>query len=399
MKKTFLLQCLFGVVLLVGAGLAVVLLWTFRPQPATVERVVPIPTVEVMVVEPGPVTLQVRSQGNVVAQRSSRLAGEMAGVVDWIDPRLVEGGFFRENEIMVRQESSTYETAVVRAESEVAGMSLRVAEEEARAAQARREWVEMGNGGEASQLVLRQLHLEREMAALESARAMLAEAEADLKRTRIRAPYDLLVRERLVNVGEYLSPGSPVAEVFGVDQVEVRFPVTPLDAALLPSPVFTVEGVAELVIPVRLEGESGGRLENWEGRLVRYAGTVDARSRQQFLVAEIDDPYRLHVEDQGSAPLPIGTFVQVYLEGREVPGAVVLPRAAMEGNDAVYVVDDQDRLRRREVEVARLGREEVVVTAGLNRGDKVCITPLEIMADGLRVRVADVVVHESDPDS
>jgi multidrug efflux pump subunit AcrA (membrane-fusion protein) len=60
----------------------------------------------------------------------------------------------------------------------------------------------------------------------------------------------------------------------------------------------------------------------------------------------------------------------------------------MRGDDQVLVVDDEERLRFRPVEVVRADRDSVVIGGGLQVGERVAVSPLEAAVDGMRVRVA-----------
>ena len=84
--------------------------------------------------------------------------------------------------------------------------------------------------------------------------------------------------------------------------------------------------------------------------------------------------------------MPIGMFVEAEIGGYVAQDAVVLPRAALREKNRVLVVDDDDRLRYRDVELVRIVRDEAVVNGGLSVGERVCISPLEAVVDGMKVR-------------
>ena len=60
-----------------------------------------------------------------------------------------------------------------------------------------------------------------------------------------------------------------------------------------------------------------------------------------------------------------------------------------DGVEASEVVDAEDQIRFRDVEVLRTERENVILGAGLAEGDRVCTSPLEAVINGMRVRVLD----------
>jgi hypothetical protein len=98
------------------------------------------------------------------------------------------------------------------------------------------------------------------------------------------------------------------------------------------------------------------------------------------VIIRVDKPYAKR------PPLAIGLFVTVEIEGRHLPKAAVIPRPALHENDVVWVVDEENRLRFRKVDVARVQGNEVVVEAGLKDGERVVITPLKAVTHGMAVR-------------
>jgi len=79
--------------------------------------------------------------------------------------------------------------------------------------------------------------------------------------------------------------------------------------------------------------------------------------------------------------------VVVHIEGREIAEGAVIPRAALHQGDIVWVVSEDSRLQFRQVEVGRIQGDEVLVTGGLDDGERLVITPLKAVTDGMTVRL------------
>ncbi len=144
-------------------------------------------------------------------------------------------------------------------------------------------------------------------------------------------------------------------------------------------------------LPVVLRAEFAGRKHTWHGRVVRTEGEIDPRSRAVNVVVRVEQPY---AEDP---PLAVGLFVSAEILGRRLENAIVLPRSALrEGRDAdqVLVVDDEDRIRFRTVEVLRAQRGRVVLGSGLAAGERVAVSPLATAVEGMKVRV---VADDNEP--
>jgi multidrug efflux pump subunit AcrA (membrane-fusion protein) len=137
-----------------------------------------------------------------------------------------------------------------------------------------------------------------------------------------------------------------------------------------------------------LRARLGGQQHEWEGRIVRTEGEIDTRTRMLNAVARVDDPYA-RSQDWSRPPLAIGLFVDAEIEGRKVKQVHVAPRAALRLDQRLMVVDRDHRLRFRTVAILRLEGDHVVFGDGLEAGDRVSISPLEIAVEGMEVRLAE----------
>jgi RND family efflux transporter MFP subunit len=372
-------------ILTVGALIAVVMIKSRAPVPTrpTVEYA---PLVRVVEVQPQELRLMVHTQGTVKARTETNLVAEVAGTIVKVFRGFAAGGFFEEGDVLAEIDASDYRVAVATAEGTVAQARVRLETEQAQGEVAREEWSQLGTGGD-SPLATRELQLQEAQAALAAAEAMLEKARRDLARTRIRAPFAGRIRTKLADLGEYVAPGVPVADVYSVDFAEVRLPVPDADLAFLDLPVDYRGAAAQEPGPeVVLYADFAGRRHSWNGRIVRVEGEIDRVSRMVNVVAQVEDPYGKHNGDD-PLPLAVGMFVEAEIVGSLVANAITVPRTALRGG-SVLIVDEEDRLRFRDVDVLRVERGYAVVVGGLNAGDRVCVSTLEAVSDGMKVRPA-----------
>ena len=358
------------------------------PDPLKRERVFLPPLVRAMDVEKRDLQLTVRTHGTVVPRAEGLLAPEVSGRILEVSPSLVSGGFFEKDEILAVLDPIDYELAVVRAEAQVAQAEARLDREEAEAEVARAEWEWLGTG-EPSPLLLREPQLAEAKAMVASAEAALQQANHDLRRTKIRAPYSGRVMEMLVDVGEYVNRGAPLARMYATDYAEIRIPIPDEKIAYIDLPLFEHTDAEQAPGPkAKLRTRFAGKDLEWEGTIVRTEGEIDPKSRMVTAVARVDDPYGRH-DDASRPPLSVGLFLEVEIEGESVSGVVEIPRSAMRGRSTVYVIDDDGRLSFREVEVLKAGVETIVIRSGLEEGDRVCLSALDAATDGMKVRTGD----------
>jgi len=207
-------------VLIAGVITALLLGWLRREVEMKPPEAL-VPLVRVLEVHKQDLQLTVHTQGAVQPRTETSLVPEVSGRVIRISPDLVPGGFYDESDLLLSIDPVDYELARVRARGELAQAELRLAEEEAEAAVAREEWEELGQG-EASPLTLREPQLAEARALLESARAVLRQADRDVERTKIRAPFTGRVRDEQVDVGQFVNRGAPVATLYAIDYAEIR---------------------------------------------------------------------------------------------------------------------------------------------------------------------------------
>jgi RND family efflux transporter MFP subunit len=356
--------------LLLGAAGAFLLIHS-RSAPETRLPTVVVPLVRVLEVQPADLQLTVASQGSVQPRVESVLAAEVSGRIVEVSPAFVAGGRFDRGDLLLRLEDLDFRQAVVQAESALARSRLALERERAEAEVALREWEELGRG-EASPLTRREPQLADAEAAVRAAEAALARARRDLGRATVRAPYAGRLRDKHVDLGQFVNRGTPLARIYGVDAVEIPLPVPDEELAFLELPRGG-SGPA-----VRLSADFGGTTRHWSGRIVRTAGAIDPATRMLPLIARVD----------GAPELTPGLFVQAKIEGITTEGVVALPREVLRDDGRLLVVDDEDRLRFREVEILRLTDREVLVRSGLAAGERVCASPLVAVSDGMQVRSA-----------
>ena len=386
------------IVVLAGGGAAFLVM--NRPDAEQREVRPPVLFVQTLVAEPRTERFRVRAQGTVGPRVETTLVSEVSGQVVARDPSFVAGGFFRRGQVLLEIDPRNYRAEVARSEAMVAQARTAIARELVLAGLPADEWQRLRNlsvdDEEMEQLALRKPGLAQALAELESASAMLEKARGDLERTRIRAPYDGLVRQRLADIGQFVNAGTPLAETFAVDRAEVRLPLKQNDLPFLELPPPGAEQDPADAPRVELSADLGGQRHQWTGRLVRTEGVFDPRSQVLYGVVEVDDPYGLDAEGTAStAPLRMGTFVSALLEGRLAENVIRLPRHTLRPGDRIWVVAPDETIEPRDVSVLRRDEEWVWVDAGLEAGARVTTTPVANPVAGTPVRLTEDLDREA----
>lgn len=342
--------------------------------------------VEVLPIVTESLVFTVESQGTVRPRTVTTLVAEVSGKITSVSPNYVVGGFFHKGDVLLQIDPSDYQTAVKRAEANLAGRKAQLAQEQARVEQATRDWQNLGRDSTPSDLVLRKPQLAEAQANVDAAEADLQKAERDLYRTRIRVPYDGLVKEKAADIGQFVSLGTRLGVTFAIDVAEVRLPLVSSDLIYLNLPSATGSENTELP-RVRLLADSGNTSKEWQGRIIRTEGVVDERSRVIYAVAEIKDPYGVLGESREN-PLPVGTFVHAVIDGIYGENLAVLPRHVLRYDNTVLVADMDKKLQIRSVDVARSTPYYVYIKSGIEDGDRVITTAIGAAIPGTRLAIS-----------
>ena len=358
-------------------GAATLLATSQRLEPTQPD---PIPTVvRALTVHPKTVGMMVHAQGAVSPRTETNLVPEVSGTVVWVSPNLVSGGYFEYGELLLKVDNRDYQNLVERAEA-----SISRAEAEDQLAQFNlTRSIELE-----AQKLISQADLESAVrsadvaeAVLQDARVILEQAKRDLERTEIHAPFTGLVRSERVDTGQFVSRGESVASIYGSDYVEVRLPIADSQLAYLNVPLTQRGELKEIDAPMTtLSANFAGTEQKWFGRIVRTEAEIDAMSRMVHAVARIRAG-----EDGNNMSPPVGLFVQADIEGRLVDNVFVLPRSALRNDSQVLIIDTDNRLQYRTVEILRIYRDEIYITNGLNGGEVVCLSPLQTVVNGMLV--------------
>jgi RND family efflux transporter MFP subunit len=373
MIRTFVIPLIIVVVFIFGAMTLMATAPVLEPAAQT-----PIPTtVRIREVQAESVQLKVHSQGSVMPSTESQLIPEVSGRITWMSPKLVAGGFFEKGELLAQVDKSDYQNMkdrakanLVRAEAEQQHASfeyqrLKSLEERQLAARS-----QMENS-------LRALRVAE--ATLQDAKVSFEQAQQDIARTELRSPFTGLVRSENVDIGQFVSRGSPIATLYASDLVEVRLPIADRQLAFLNlPPMMRGELPAEMQPDVILRTEYAGQQLTWKGKIVRTEAEIDMSSRMVQLVARVPS-------DGAQQPLAVGLFVNAEIQGLSAEDIFVLPRSALRNNNQVLVVDAEDKLRFRAIEPLRLYQDNVLVQSGLSNGDRVCLSPIQTAIEGMTV--------------
>lgn len=344
----------------------------------------PAPMVEVITAAPSEHQLRVKTQGTIGAKTQVELAAQVAGRVVEVSENFADGGFFNVGDVLLKIEPDDYEFALARTEAALAQAEQRLAEERGRSRQAQREWRELGSA-EANDLFLRKPQLRAAKLAVTAAEADVAASKLALERTVIRAPFDGRVLQKRADVGQFVGNGTPLAQVYAIEALELRLPVSDAQLALLPDSLLTSSGGligSTAAVTVNI----GDKIWNFSAPIVRSEAEIDRRSRVANLIAEFSGTPEV---GEGRPALTPGVFARAEILGRPVPRVIELSNTALSPDGHILVVNGQSILERKDVVVVNREKDRVWIS-GISEGEVVVAELNNTLFPGLRVQVMAV---------
>lgn len=322
----------------------------------------------------------VESQGTVMPKINSSLVSQVSGKVIAISPSFVKGGFFKAGDVLVEIEPDDYQTAVKSAQANLARAQATLIEEKAKSKVAEREWQQFMKG-KAPDLYLRKPQLAREVANVQAAEADLEKAKRNLSRTKIIATFNGIVKDKQVDLGQFVNMGTPIATLYGTDIAEVRLPVSDDKMAFMSfSTAFEITTQKPTVTFTDVSTQ-----KQKVGTIIRTEGIVDDKNRMVFLVAQINDPYGL--EQQGKS-MEFGRFVKADIIGKTLPSVAKVKRDYLLEGDRLMVVKDE-QLNLVDVTVVKMDNLYTYISNGVENGDKVVTTNLKNPLHGTKVKLVE----------
>lgn len=380
--KTTLLLC--GGILLVG-GVLTALIFSTEPtaERTGASRETPM-LVDVTTVHRDTVSPTIEAMGTVRPTQdvilSPRVSGEIIRRGDVFTP----GGYVEEGEVLLQIDPSDYRAALRQRQSELqqaeANLTLEMGRQDV--AQQDYQLLEDSLSEEDRALVLREPQLSAARSEVESARAAVEQAELDLDRTTIRAPFDAHILSRNVNVGSQVAPGDELGRLVGLDEywVEATVPVSKLRQLALP------EG-EEPGSPVRIRNRTAWRPgAHRDGHMFRLVGALEDQTRMARVLISVPDPHGYHTDVAEVPTVMIGSYVEARMEGTPLENVVQLNRDYVRENETVWVMED-GRLRIRDVEIVFRDAQYAYIQEGLTNQDQVVTTNLSTVQDGAPLRL------------
>ncbi len=390
---------------ILGGGLLVTLL-IFSTEPEAQSEGASIETailVDVIDVEKGTYAPTIVATGTVQPIEDVILSPLVSGQIIRRDPAFSPGGFVKKGEVLLQIDPADYKNTLELRKSELLQSETALATEMGRQQIAEQDLQLINNDSlfgddplsdNETQLVLRQPQLNAVKANIEATRASLNQAQLNLERTTIKAPFDAHILSQNVTVGSQVAQGDNLGRIVGTDSywVMATVPISRLQWLKFP------ESNKEKGSIVHIENSSAWPTGSQrKGYLDRQIGALDNQTRLARVLVRVDDPLATSETLKGAPKLMIGTFVEVKIQADSIQDVVRIDRDLVRTNQTAWVMKE-NLLEIRELDIILTDNQYAYIRSGVADGEKIVTTNLSTVTNGIELRTGSVGDSEDEND-
>lgn len=337
--------------------------------------------VETTAVLTGDFTPVIEVMGTVVPSREIQLQAQVNGQVQSLSDAFVPGTIVNQNDNLLQIDPQDYQNQLKQSQSQYQQAQSNLQIEMGEQIAAQKDYDRLGRDLDDTQksLVLRKPQLANAQAAVSESQAMVDQAQLNLARTQITAPFDAQIQNTYVNLGSQVSSGTILADLVGVKTywIEASVPVSQSPRINSPS------NAQEQTVTIR-DRLSWPDSETRQGRILSLIGQVDNESRMARLLLAVDDP--LAIEDQQLPQLTIGAYVSCLIPTKQLNDVARIERQYVRKNDTIWIMRNQ-QLTIKNLNVVFRDQQYVYVKDTLKNGEQIITTDLSRISEGAAVRL------------
>lgn len=382
-------------VAVVAIGVAIAVFWMKNPpKPPRRPPVDSAQLVEVLPVELTREQAVIEVFGNVIPAREVDLVPRVSGEVVACHPAWYEGGIVKKGDLVIQLDDSDYRLNLVTQEAQLESAKYQLRIEEGQQDVAAREWEILGMQDKASdldrELALRQPHLREKKAQLLAAEAAVEQAELNLARTKIRAPFNAIILSADVETGDQAGTQTKLGHLVGTDTYWVQLSIATDELQWIDLPASGSGSSTQ----ARVYGTAGCvRM----GQVLALLGDLEPQGRLARLLVEVEDPLDLKTESGQREPLVLGEYTRAELLGRFMEDVAAVPATALRDGRNAWIKTPEGKLVIREVEMVWRDENRVMLK-GLQEGEELVISEIPAPVEGMELALPGELLPDAEED-
>ncbi len=315
--------------------------------------------------------IEFNTTGIIRPKNKINITPQVSGQIIWVNDSFSEGGFFDEDEILFKIDPQDYILKTKQAKSEIAKASTELKIEEARSNSAIAEWQEFNAKKEIPDLVARKPYVKQARAALESAKANYEKALLDLRRTKYSLPFSGRVINSDISLGTFVNSNQNYAQIYNSDSLEIKLSLNSKQR----------KWILQAQNP---EIEALIKKDEQEIKLKAYIKRIPSIINDKTRFADIYLGFIESNKQNKIEQILPGDFVYVKLKGEILHNVAIVPSQAMQGNEMIFVVDKNNKLKQVE-QKAIFRTDDYIILKNLKDGTKIVIDKINGASEGMKV--------------
>ncbi len=346
--------------------------------------------------------IRVIAMGTVIAAKKINLKARVKGEIVTTSDEFVPGGFFTKGEELLSIDPTDYKLIVLQLQSDVAKAENNLLLEQGFQRVAQKEFDLLGQGVSETEkrLMLREPQLAIKKSELATARAKLNQAELNLSRTKVTAPFNAVIQSRSTNAGSLVSESTPLAGLVATDTFWLELTVSVDQLQWINIPVTTSQQGSTVTIFL----QDAAREKTFRtGHVVRLGAELQKEGRMAIVYVAVSDPLCLLPENKNLPKLLLGSFIHAVINGVQLTAVMPIKRSYLHDNNTLWLVTDKNSLEIRPVKIITGNRDQFFVSSGISEGETLITSGLATPVNGIPLRLIptaqDQSIHKNRPES
>lgn len=392
-STSIIFRAVLALLILAAAGALAFYFIEYPPEAEKKEHSAPAaPLVKIQDIEHGTYPVKIEVMGQVIPAREVTLKAQVSGEIITTSPDFVPGGFFNADTEVLKIDDADYTIAVKvqTATLNQARAALNLEQGQQSIARDELKILEQSTGKKLknTDLALRKPQLQQAYADLESAKALLEQAELDLSRTVIKAPFNAMVKSRSADLGKVISAQDELATLVDTNEYWIDIEIPVHDLAWIQIPQSHEESGSKAIIDL---GTTRGIRE---GEVFKTTGSLDSQSRLAGLIVRIPDPLLLSEKTGKASPLVLGDYVRTILIGKILENAARIPLNYIRDGGTLWLYEN-GQLKIMRVNIVYEDRNFAYITDALPTSSALITSDIITPIDGMALKIADKAPAQS----
>jgi multidrug efflux pump subunit AcrA (membrane-fusion protein) len=323
--------------------------------------------------------------GTVIPSVEITIASLVSGKVKWINENFTPGGIFKKGDEILKLDPSEYfytfsikKSLLKKAESD---LEMEMGKQSVAESELKSQTGDLKGGNK--DLILRKPQFRTVKASINSAKAGMGQAYLNIKRTKLKVPFNAIVKLKTVDVGSKLAPGSQCGVLVGSDMFWIEVLVSRENIKHIKIPGYnSATGSKAIIRDLKGWGPEAFR----EGTVDKLMVNLDKGSRLVRLLIKVDDPLHFKKPLNNRHPILLDSMLKVEIQGSEIKNSYKISRN-FERNKTIWIMGNDKKLEIRKITPFWIGRDYILVTKGISPKDKLIISNLGAPVSGMILRL------------